>query len=1190
MFRNTKKEKFSLRKYKDGRTDSKLIGAITILGIAMLAGGGTASANVSSNGKNETTLVSEFEKVPSSAKTTFTDDRNPEKKVTVDAVADIRYNQPTKANQNTGDADGTDSVRFKSDATVNYLLKDDNSKLKDSKKVAGEEGTVLTPYDKKGISYDTDGKDYRESTVEKTSSVDIATGSEERLLVNNKEYRLVRSEVVDGNKATYEKTKFNDIEAPVSPEGMHNNLGEINYGKITGKVYLVEETSEGHYGKYVEAPNINSDEEAVAAWKNGQAAAKDFTKENVTLREGDTILVMDRDTYAHGSGTRTVNTTEYRREKVPATPEYNEVVSSEEIKEVGAYPTYAFGDEILNDSFLTIGKDGVFGTSDDGEVTFKNEEHLRYERNWKIVNRFSEMTAVPDVDFRKMSVNEILRYMQSEVYGVLEYFDHYAKTDAQRQEVQERRTRLDQNIAAAAEMIKNENIDIAAQSWRIAFLSPDKEKLTALRKHIESGEKVLDELLLTLKTNEENVAQYGNQKNVKKITKEVLHYEQNYDHHDYPKFSYRKIVSYHKDAEPEHYSDWEKVYPEVETREDSVYTNKGTVTIADDLSNINVVNENSTTNETELTKKDMTTKEETDYVVKEIITPVRAYKVMGDGSPVVNHYYEMLTSRDIIPSSTQNEKVGTVTVQYVSNTGEKLKSDEIVAEEEPYEISKTYDLISGTTKVGEEKVVETLTPIYDATPKRHDTIIADKTGFTYRFDAIAFDSAPERSVIDKAQTIVKYVYRLVSKEDPTPVKKEVKGSVIVKYVDAEGNEIKPAETLINNAVLRTTYTYITKSGDKVVSTREEVGDWHIPDYNAKDKWVEKITTADGKNYEYQGVYAVSGKFNNTTAETGKVAEGITTVVYQYEFAKPSWEVPTDSPKEEVPEFKGEVENPVLDKKGTVIVKYVDANGNKIADDEVVKDNVVVAKARTNFKEGVNETTYTSTDEVYSVTPKQTIEVDGVTYKLKGLLPISKELKNSVVEKGAVQEGVTTIIYRYALQVKAPTLEVPEYEGGVSPVEPPVLGVPGYEGGVSPIEPPVLEVPEYKGGVSSTEPPVLEVPKFEGGASSVQPPVLELPEYKGGVPSNRPAVLEVPEYRGSALVDAVEPIPNPKEKLQNLPTVEKLEEKILTLSTVNRKKSERLPNTGATSSDVTTLGYMMTLAALGMGIRKRRKEK
>ena len=1174
MFKNAKKEKFSLRKYKDGRTDSKLIGAITILGIAMLAGGGTASANVSSGEQNETTLVREFEKVPSSAKTTFTDDQNPEKKVTVDAVADIRYNQPTKANQNTGDADGTDSVKFKSNATVNYLLKDDNSKLKDSKKVAGEEGTVWTPYDKKGISYDTDGKDYRESTVEKTSSVDIATGSEERLLVNNKEYRLVRSEVVDENKATYEKTHFNDIEAPVSPEGMHNNLGEINYGNITGKVYLVEETSDGHYGKYVETSNINSDEEAVAAWKNGQAAAKDFTKENVTLQEGDTILVMDRDTYAHGSGTGTVNRVEYSREKVPASPEYNEVVSSEEIKDVNGYPTYAFGDEILNDSFLTIGKDGVFGTSDDGEVTFKNEEHLRYERNWKIGNRIAEMTDVPDIDFRKTSINEILRYMQSEVYGVLEYFDHYAKTDEQRQEIQERRTRLDQNIAAA-EMIKNENIEIAAQSWRIAFLSPDKEKLTALRKHIESGEKVLDELLLTLKTEEENVAQYGNHKNVKKITKEVLYYELNhkdiYGHrYDYPRFSFRSVVSYHKDAEPEHYSEWKKDYPEVETRENPIYANKGVVTISDDLSKIKVVNAETTTRETEFTKQDVATKEETDYVVKEIITPVRAYKVMGDGSPVVNHYYEMLTSRDIIPSSTQNEKVGTVTVQYVSNTGEKLRSDEIVAEEVPYEISKTYDLISGTTKVGEEKVVETLTSIYDATPKRHDTIIADKTGFTYRFDAIAFDSAPERSVIDKAQTIVKYVYRLVSKEDPTPVKKEVKGSIIVKYVDVEGNEIKPAETLINNAVLRTTYTYITKSGDKVVSTRDEVGDWHIPDYNAKDKWVERITTEDGKDYEYQGVYAVSEKLNNTTAETGKVAEGITTVVYQYNLAKPRWEVPTDSPKEEVPEFKGEVENPELDKKGTVIVKYVDANGNKIADDVVVKDNVVVAKAKTNFKEAVNETTYTPTDEVYSITPKQTIEVDGVTYKLKGLLPVSKGLKNSIEEKGLIREGVTTIIYRYVLQVEAPVLEVPEYEGGVSSTEPPVLEVPEYEGGVVPVNPPIVDKPEYEGGATPLDPPIVDIPEYEGGVVPLDPPIVDKPE------------LKVPD----------EPTPAPKAEPmpESKPALKDPEKEVEPVKPVAAAQVKRLANTGSGNSNAAALGFGALIAGIALAVRKRQKEK
>ena len=257
------------------------------------------------------------------------------------------------------------------------------------------------------------------------------------------------------------------------------------------------------------------------------------------------------------------------------------------------------------------------------------------------------------------------------------------------------------------------------------------------------------------------------------------------------------------------------------------------------------------------------------------------------------------------------------------------------------------------------------------------------------------------------------------------------GSVVVKYVDGEGNEIRPAETLVKDAVLKTTYTYTTKSGDKVVSTRDVVKEFAVQDYNAKEKLVEKIMTTDGKIYKYHGVYPVSNKFNNTTAETGKVVEGVTTVVYQYEDntpVEPSWKVPSDTP--------------------------------------------------------------------------------------------------------------------------------------------------------------TLEVPEYEGGVSSAEPPVLEVPELKGGVSSTEPPVLEIPEFKGGVPSDRPTILEVPKYRGSF----VEPIPNPKEQLQDLPTVEDLEERIVTLNTGNRKKSERLPNTGEASSNVTALGFMSILAALVMDARKRRKQK
>ena len=783
MFKDNRKEKFSLRKYKNGRTDSKLIGSIMIVGLAMLAGGGTAFANVTSGDRSETTVISDLERVPSSARTTFTDDQNPTKKVTVDAVIGKVISLPTKANENTGNVDGTDSLKFTSKATVNYLLEDDNSKLQDSKTVEGESGTINTPYDKKGISYDADGRDYRESTVEKTSTVNENTGREVHLEANNKAYELVRSEVINSDKATYEKTKFNDIEAPVSPEGMHNNIGEINYGKITGKVYLVEETSDGHYGKYVEASNINSDEEAVNAWKNGQATAKDFTKENVTLQKGDTILVLDRDTYAHGSGERTVITNNYRREKVPATPEYNRVESSEETKDVNAYPTYALDNETVSGNYVTAGPDHNFGTSDDGEITFNREQYLLYRHGPKLENSLPEVKDTPELDFSKSSLNEIMRYMQSEIFGVLEYFDYYAKTDAERQLIQEKRTKLEQNIADTIQMIKNENISMAAAkpddryTTGLVFYSTDKEKLTALKKQIESGENLLDEIMFTLNTREEVVERYDNLKDVKKITKEVIYYEANHKRLDgsrygYPKFSHRTIISYHKDAVPEHYSDWEKEYPEINSREDSVYANKGVVTISDDLSKIKVVNGNQKTTETEFTKREVTTKEETDYVIKELITPVRAYKVMGEGGPVVNHYYKTVTSRAMIPSLIQDEKVGTVTVQYVSSTGEKLRSDEVAASKVPYEIRKIYDVFSGKTKVGDESVVETLTPLYDTTPKRLDTIIADKTGFTYEFEALAVDSAPEMSVIDKPQTIVKYVYRLVSKKVQWEVPKD----------------------------------------------------------------------------------------------------------------------------------------------------------------------------------------------------------------------------------------------------------------------------------------------------------------------------------------------------------------------------------------------------------------------------------
>ena len=186
-------------------------------------------------------------------------------------------------------------------------------------------GEIDTPYVKKGIAYDTDGKAYRQS-IEGGERVYISKDIE----ANGVDYSSVDTKIIKPGGRIYEPTRFNDIEVPVSPEDMHYKWGGVNYKNVTSNVYIVEETSDGHYGKFVQASNITNDQEAVRAWKNGQATAKDFIKANVTLesgetifKPGDTILVLDRDTYAEGNGRKTVLRTDFVRAKVPASPDNN---------------------------------------------------------------------------------------------------------------------------------------------------------------------------------------------------------------------------------------------------------------------------------------------------------------------------------------------------------------------------------------------------------------------------------------------------------------------------------------------------------------------------------------------------------------------------------------------------------------------------------------------------------------------------------------------------------------------------------------------------------------------------------------------------------------------------------------------------------------------------------------------------
>ena len=1661
MLKNNKKEKFSLRKYKDGRTDSKLIGATLLVGMGLLASGGTALANVSSNGTDTATMVTDTTKVASTAATTFTDDKDATKTVKVDAVLEKGTAEPTKANNNTGDADGTDTLNVKSEATVNYKLNSDKSLLK-SETVEVGTGTVKTPYDKKGLAYDTDGKDYRESTVTQPGTVvSKDTGKKDIVEANGKVYEYAgKSEAEGAEKLTYDKTRFNDIEAPVSPEGMHNKLGEIDYTKTTGKVYLVEETADGQYGKFVEADGVTSDEDAVAKWKAGQATAKEFTKANVTLQKGDTVLVLDKDTYAVGEGKAVKKITK-------GTITFSAISSTEITKKDrnGDFPTYitndyTFDGASVNHYFLP-GADGIYGTADDIEKTpSENPTYALmgfgtgYDGVLAKNVETGEEFGPERIDPANSSLKDVLKNYTIANYKLLDFLEGKATDTTEREKVQAAKARLDAHLKKLEDDIQSGKLDMGllkAGQYKNKFVLHSPIDVNAgyapddkLREALSNFSNIVGELTVTAsEPTDTTELQYGRYREIHTTTE--YKYSPDGPNAYIDVVTTKHIKEYDAyDGEPDFSIDLTIDEPD-ETEEVTTLVKKGKVEIAAD-GTVTITGDTKETDKKYIPTRTVgdnkyivtgdkgertrtRTTESATFTKKEIVTPIRAYKVMSEEKPVVTHYYNLKITKEEAGEATAT-KQGSVVIKYVTTDGKQLKS-ETDKDNVTLETKTIVSLYSGETKVDERTDVKTVEQNYDTTPKQYPTLVDADTGFTYEYVGLKQGSPAASGKVVEGTTEVVYEYRLVSEEEKTPSKSEVtktgsvdvkhvvinedgtlktlktevvkdkvpveyedtyvtyskgvkaserkekravtekydttdkqyptlkdeatglvykyvaptsdsapaagdvtegekhviysytldkkeeitpsktveaKGSVVVKYVDIDGNEIKDAENVVTDAVVKTTKTYATKSGDVVLSTRDEVtendvnynaaekkvdtinkdgkkyvfrkvyevsdkynnvleeigkvkegtttvvyqydyvipvdpskpnegentppkpedkipndpqnrsykdlglakevkrnityvyengpkvgqeasepvnqnarftrtaeinsrtgevvytSDWtkeqklaevvspkidkyavdkekvaelpvthesedssEIVKYRenpeiiehdvAKDKKgsvvvkyvdgqgneidtavtvkenviVEKASTkvyadreettytatneeystvasrkevieVNGKKYKYSGVYEASDKFNNTTEETGKVKVGTTTVVYQYDYLipvdptkpnegeenppKPEDKIPNDpkgrtykdlglltevkrnityiyengpkagqeasEPVEQkarftrtaeinsrtgevtyttswTPEQKlSEVVSPTIkdytvdkakvdeltvtheskdsevvvkysqvssvtkrdyakDKKGTVVVKFVDINENFLADDVVAKNNVIVSEATTTITGDKEETTYKATGEDYTVTAPETIQVDGVMFKLKRVLPAGDKFKNTVEEKGLVKEGVTTIVYQYVMQLNTPTVEKPDYNGGATPLDPPTVDIPEYEGGVVPLDPPIVDKPEFEGGVVPLDPPIVE--KTE----------LKVP----GQPTPAPKP---------------EPMPEPK------PTLEVPGKLVITAQV------KRLANTGSETSNAAVLGFGALIAGIALAVRKRQNEK
>ena len=111
--------------------------------------------------------------------------------------------------------------------------------------------------------------------------------------------------IVEKHEGTTKETTFNDITVHANPANLHNEDGSIRYDKIKegSRVWLVSETSENHYEKYVlvNKPSTADNTWAIETFKKGETQAKEFTIGNVTkdggIKEGDTILVVEKNEF-----------------------------------------------------------------------------------------------------------------------------------------------------------------------------------------------------------------------------------------------------------------------------------------------------------------------------------------------------------------------------------------------------------------------------------------------------------------------------------------------------------------------------------------------------------------------------------------------------------------------------------------------------------------------------------------------------------------------------------------------------------------------------------------------------------------------------------------------------------------------------------------------------------------------------
>ena len=937
MFIN-KKEKFSIRKFKDGRSDSVKIGTVGLIVGAALAMAGQphiAEAAMTENSDNTTTIS------------------NDKGSVIVD-TANIQNPDAGRQFSTDPTAEGTNTITKTGKVDYKYVTAEGNTVLEENKNQnSGADKTIETPYDVYGKS----GEVFKETTGGDSEDSDLndakENGKKATIEKDGKTYHLIgepKVETTGNGGGVYSDTTLGDVTAKLTPEGLSNAEGKITYDtvKAGGKAWIVEQTGKGTYGKYVQADSgaITSDAKMIEAFKAGEATAKDFTSANVTadggIKEGDYVFVLEKNTYVTAK-------------------------------------TESFA---LTASIQLTSSDNVADDKDGSGATVK--------RTYAMVQNFK---AAPDTltgVANKTLVKGYLAYLQEKGFeDNLLNFKRYislgigAKAGDPQAIIADKGDQVDDkgrpttDITADIESVSESDSSTLEDTpdfvLKLNAPSPDveefsyRDEITPLRAYrLASGTTTITYTYAEEKTRE-----------IEKKGSVVVNY-QTTDGVEL-KSPYTDTPETVAEVVTEHYyvnADGQEVVVEdktVKTPKNVAYNTKKNETekpqkLTDAQGNVYYLNEANT--KTAVNDQETTSPAETGTVVEGVTKVTYIYEKAGsvivnykteDGTPltgtVVGDESKTVESgaKDIdngkpgtayntadngmkperiktaegkvyqlVPESTEGEETGEVesgTTKEVTYVYKEVKGNVVV---------KYVDTEGNTLADDEQDETDaSLNVKYDTADHKKESIEKDGVKYYLTTKELKDDSKPATGDVVEGTTTVTYVY-------------EKAGSVIVNYQTEDGTPLTG-----------------TADGANVASGAKDTTDAKAgTDYNTADNGMKpnRITTAEGKVYELVPT-ATKGE------ETGKVVAGETKeVTYVYKEVK-----------------------------GNVVVKYEDTEGNVIAEDE--KDET---DASLNVK-------YDTADH-----KKAEITKDGVKYYLT-----AKELKDdSKPATGDVVEGTTTVTYVY----------------------------------------------------------------------------------------------------------------------------------------------------------------------------------